>query len=348
MAELGDLVRRTADRLVERQVGAVVVGIADGSVEIHSAGGAGGAVQGAPGPDTVFEIGSVTKVFTSLVLARTVLAGAAALDEPLAELLPGRTVPERDGRPITLQQLATHTSGLPRLPRGMLLPALLNPRAADPYAGCTAERLLAGLARTKLRSVPGRTFRYSNLGVGLLGLALARRAGTDYGELVRREVCRPLGLADTAVTPGPEASGRLAGGHTARRRPAAPWHLADLAGAGALRSTAADLAAFLRAQLGGAPGGLAEAIALTRQVEHRTSPISWAHLGWMAHRLHPRQGGRLQIWHNGGTGGFASYTGFDPETGVAVAVLGNTSGSVDAPAAALLRALQDRAAGQGR
>ncbi|MCU7820699.1 serine hydrolase domain-containing protein [Kitasatospora sp. DSM 101779] len=346
MAALGELVRRTADRLAEQQVGAVVVGIADGTTEIRGAGRAGGATSGPPGPDTLFEIGSVTKVFTALVLARTVLAGAASLDELLAGLLPGRTVPERDGRRITLQQLATHTSGLPRLPKGMLLPALLNPRAADPYADCTAERLLDGLARTKLRSAPGRTFRYSNLGAGLLGLALARRAGTDYEQLVRSEVCLPLGLTDTTVTPGPDAARRLAGGHTAGRRPTAAWNLADLAGAGALRSTGNDLAAFLRAQLGGAPAGTAEAIALTRQVEHRTGPSSWTHLGWSAHRLHPRLGGHLQIWHNGRTGGFASYTGFDPETGTAVAVLGNTGRSVDAPAVALLRALQDAAAGR--
>ncbi|WP_052391510.1 serine hydrolase domain-containing protein [Streptomyces sp. NRRL B-24484] len=348
MAELGELVRRTADRLAEQQVGAVVVGIADGAAEIRGAGRAGGAVTSPPGPDTLFEIGSVTKVFTALVLARTVLAGDAALDEPLADLLPGSTVPERDGRRITLQQLATHTSGLPRLPRGMLLTALLTLRSADPYVGCTADRLLAGLARTRLRSVPGQTYHYSNLGAGLLGLALARRAGTDYATLVRREVCRPLGLADTAVVPAPEAAGRLAGGHSARRRPVAPWHLADLAGAGGLRSTGRDLAAFLRAHLGEAPAGPAEAIALTRQVEHRTSPFSWMHLGWSAHRLHPEHGGHLQVWHNGRTGGFASYTGFDPETGTAVAVLGNTDRSVDAPGAALLRTLQDGAAGRGR
>ncbi|MEW1910979.1 serine hydrolase domain-containing protein [Kitasatospora sp. NPDC085895] len=348
MAELGDLVGRTADRLAEQQVGAVVVGLADGAAEIRGAGRAGGAVSGPPGPDTLFEIGSITKVFTALLLARTVLAGDAALEEPLAGLLPGCTVPGRGGRRITLQHLATHTSGLPRLPKGMLLPALFNPRAADPYAGCTADRLLDGLARTKLRSVPGRTFRYSNLGAGLLGLALARRAGTDYEQLVRREVCLPLGLADTVVTPGADGAGRLAGGHTANRRPTAPWHLADLAGAGGLRSTGNDLAAFLRAQLGGAPTDTAEAIVLTRQVEHRTSPFSWTHLGWSAHRLHPQQGGHLQVWHNGRTGGFASYAGFDPETGTAVAVLGNTGRSVDAAGAGLLRTLQEAAAGRAR
>ncbi|WP_431683357.1 serine hydrolase domain-containing protein [Kitasatospora sp. KL5] len=349
MGELGELVRQTADRLAEGQVGVVVVGIADGVVEIRGSGRAGGAAGGRPGADTLFEIGSVTKVFTSLALARAAVDGRVALDEPLADVLPaGSTVPGRGGSRITLQHLAMHTSGLPRLPKGMALKALLRPHAVDPYARCTAGTLLGGLARTKLKSEPGRTFRYSNLGAGLLGLALAHRAGTDYEQLVRQEVCAPLGLADTVVTVDAERARRLAQGHDPRRRPAAPWNLAALAGAGALRSTAADIAAFLQAQLGAAPDGTAEAIALTRRPEHRTSPFSWVHLGWMAHRLHPRHGGHLQVWHNGRTGGFASFAGFDPETGVAVGVLGNTSRDVDPPAADLLRRLQSgRKPGQG-
>lgn len=245
----------------------------------------------------------MTKPFTALALARLASTGRAGLDEPLADLLPaGTSVPSRDGRQISLQHLATHTSGLPRLPRGMLLPALLHPSKPDPYADCTADALLAGLARTRLGAVPGKRFRYSNLGAGLLGLALARRAGTDYESLITLEICAPLGMTDTVVTLGGARSRRSAQGHARRGRPVSPWHLADLAGAGALRSTATDLVAFVRAQLDGGPEELAEAIRLSRSVEHRTSPFARVHLGWMAHRLHPRQGAHLQIWHNGGTG----------------------------------------------
>ncbi|MFE1807242.1 serine hydrolase [Streptomyces sp. NPDC059533] len=126
--------------------------------------------------------------------------------------------------------------------------------------------------------------------------------------------------------------GRLAQGHDGRLRPTPPWNLADLAGAGGLWSTAADLASYVRAQLDcGGPAELAEAIRLSRQVEDHSNRFARMHLGWTARRLHPRQGTHLQIRHNGGTGGFSSFVGFDPETGTAVIVLSNTRRSVDAP-----------------
>ncbi|MGP3683502.1 serine hydrolase domain-containing protein [Streptomyces sp. IBSNAI002] len=341
--ELATLAQESADRLAGKHVGVVVAALAGDAVEIRGAGRTGGPQGGVPGPGTLFEIGSVTKAFTALTLARLVSAGTVGLDEPLADLLPdGAVVPARDGCRITLRQLATHTSGLPRLPRGMLLRALLHPSKPDPYAGCTAETLLTGLARTRLGATPGKRFRYSNLGAGLLGLALAHRTGTEYEALITREICAPLGMTDTVVTVDAGRAERSAQGHSGRGRPVAPWHLADLAGAGGLHSTATDLVAFVRAQLDGGPAELAEAIRLTRSVEHRKSPFAWVHLGWMAHRLHPRQGAHLQIWHNGGTGGFSSFVGFDPEKRLAVIALGNAQRPVDRPAFDLLRTLQSR------
>ncbi|MGV9777571.1 serine hydrolase domain-containing protein [Streptosporangium sp. NPDC003464] len=341
MTDLDGLVQEAADRLAAEHTGVVVVALVPGSVEIRGAGRVGGENGGTPGADTVFEIGSVTKVFTALALARLAVVGTVDLDEPLAALLPeGASVPSRDGEEITLRHLATHTSGLPRLPKGMLLEALLRPSKPDPYAGCSTEFLLRGLARTRLGGTPGRRFRYSNLGAGLLGLALAHRAGTDYETLMNREICTPLGLADTGITVDSGRSARLAQGHTRRGGPAAAWHMADMAGAGGLRSTPADLAAFVRAQLDGGAGGVADAIRLSRRIEHRINPFTWAHLGWTGQRLHPRQGAHLQIWHNGMTGGFSSFVGFDPEKGVAVAMLSNTQRSLDRPAFDLLRTLQ--------
>jgi CubicO group peptidase (beta-lactamase class C family) len=342
MTDLGSLAQQTADRLAAERVGVVVAAVAAGVTEIRGAGRTGGRSEGPPGAGTLFEIGSVTKVFTSLALARLAAAGAVELDEPLARLLPGNArVPSRGGEQITLRQLATHTSGLPRLPTGMLLPALLHPSKPDPYADCTTERLLRALARTRLGAVPGRRFRYSNFGGGLLGLALAHRAGVTYEELIAREIGTPLGLADTRVAVDPGQAARLAQGHTARRAPTPAWQLADLAGAGGLRSTATDLATFTRAHL--AEGGeLAAAIQLAREVRHQVTPFTWIHLGWLGRRLHAGQGGHLQLWHNGGTGGFCSFVGFDPEKEVGVVVLSNTQRSVDGPAFELLRSLQER------
>lgn len=344
--ELATLTQQTADRLAEQHVGVVVAAVADDVVEIRGAGTTGTNHRRVPGPDTLFEIGSVTKVFTALALAHLASVGTVSLDEPLGDLLPaGTAVPSRAGQPISLQHLATHTSGLPRLPKGMLLQALLRPSKPDPYADCTADVLLSGLAGTRLGATPGKRFRYSNLGAGLLGLALARQAGTEYETLITHGICAPLGMTDTVVTVDATRSERSAQGHVRRGRPAAPWHLADLAGAGGLHSTATDLVAFVRAQLDGGPAGLAEAIRLSRAVEYRRSPFARVHLGWMAHRLHPRQGAHLQIWHNGGTGGFASFVGFDPEKRLAVIALGNTRRPVDGPAFDLLRTLQaERAA----
>lgn len=352
MNELACLVQQTADRLAGRHVGVVVAGLAGGGAEIRGAGrtGPGG---GVPGPRTLFEIGSVTKVFTSLVLARLALDGSVRLDDPLAEVLAGApvgasggrvVVPAKGAQPITLRHLATHTSGLPRLPRGMLRQSLLSPNKADPYAGCTTEQVLDGLARTRLRTAPGRGFRYSNLGAGLLGLALAQRSGAGYEELVAREVCAPLGLADTCLRSDGEQSARLAHGHTPGGRPVPHWNFAAVPGMGGLRSTAADLVVFLRAQLAAdrepdAP--LSPAIALTRETSHRVNPFAWTHLGWLGHRLHTQQGGHLQIWHNGGTGGFRSFVAFDPEKRVGVVVLANTRRSADPAGTALLRRLQN-------
>ncbi|MFE1413277.1 serine hydrolase domain-containing protein [Streptomyces sp. NPDC058746] len=300
--ELGALALATAEQLAGQRVGVVVAAVADGHVGFAGAGSTEKGGSGTPGASTLFEIGSVTQTFTSLALARMAVAGTVDLDEPLARLLPeGTAVPSRGGKEITLRHLSTHTSGLPRLPKGMMLRALLRPRTPDPYAGCTADVLPSWLARTRLDAAPGSQVRYSNLGAGLLGLALARRAGTSYEQLVTTQVCAPLALSDTLVSAPAARPGRLAEGHDDRLRPTPPWNLADTAGAGGLWSTATDLASYVRAQLDcGGPAELTEAIRLSRQVEHRSNRFSWMHLGWTAHHLHPRQGAHLQIWHNGG------------------------------------------------
>ncbi len=340
--DLGNLARQTAGRLAADHVWAVVAAVVGSSAEI-SAAGTTGASDRAPGADSIFEIGSITKVFTALALAKQSLAGVVDLDEPVRQLLPaGVKVPSRAGREITLRHLATHTSGLPRLPTGMLWRALLHPNEPDPYAQYSAELIFEGLSRTKLHATPGDRFRYSNLGGGLLGLALAHRAGTTYEELIDTAVCRPLGLTDTCISLDRERAARVAQGHTRKRKVTPLWNLNALAGAGALRSTATDLVRFARAQLDPGTSEIADAIQLTHQHQHRINRLSArgaVYLGWMGLRLAPSFGSVDLIWHNGGTGGFRSWIGFIPAKQAAVVVLSNTARSVDGRAFDLLQAV---------
>ena len=195
------------------------------------------------------------------------------------------------------------------------------------------------LRHTRLRSVPGTRFRYSNLGVGLLGLVLARHTGTDYDSLVQAGICRPLGMTDTRVVLDPEGMARLAPGHSRTGRPRPPWHLAALAGAGGLHSTVPDLLRFAQAHLGPAPEELAEAIALNRTTAHRINARAAIHPGWIAATL-PRSQLRV-MFHTGGTGGYRSLLAIAPEHDAAVVILNANDRSVDRPGLDLLKQIID-------
>ena len=296
-----------------------------------------------PTSSTLFEIGSISKVFTSLLLAIAVTQGEVSLDAPVRELLSaGTRVPQRRGREITLLDLATHRSGLPRSPVPVLQEIAIVARGrGNPYADLDPARLLEALGRTRLRRTPGTNrLAYSNFGVGVLGVALVRAAGgSTYGELVQARICGPLGLADTVpleqVIGNEDGEARLAYGHNWRCRPVAHWTLSGLAGAGALLSTADDLLAFLRAQLRPEDTPLGEAIALTQQRRGGGRRFGIG-LGWLQT---PTKAGTL-LWHNGGTGGFRSFAGIVPAAGTGVVVLANSTRSVDRAALELLEGLR--------
>jgi D-alanyl-D-alanine-carboxypeptidase/D-alanyl-D-alanine-endopeptidase len=271
---------------------------------------------------TIFEIGSISKTFTSTLLADAVVRREVRLDEPVAALLPaGTVVPSRDGREITLEDLATHRSGLPRLPDNMT-PAVPQ----DPYADYDVSRLYQFLAVYKLPRSPGESVEYSNLGGGLLGHALTLRArAASWGALVAQRLTGPLGMRDTYVDVPAEARNRVSVGHDAALDSVPAWHLDALAGAGALRSTAADMLTWLAAQLDTASGPLARAVALARTPRTPGNGGARIALGWLVGGSpnHPIW------WHNGGTGGFRSFAAFDPERRAAVIVLSNSSQTVD-------------------
>jgi CubicO group peptidase (beta-lactamase class C family) len=271
--------------------------------------------------DTVFEIGSITKVFTSLILADMVRKGEVALTDPVSKYLPDTVkVPTRNDRAITLQDLATHTSGLPAMPSNF------KPTAPDnPYADYTVDQMYAFLSSYTLTRDIGSQYEYSNFAVGLLGNALARRAGQDYETLVRERITGPLKMGDTAITLSDDLKKRLAHGHNSALTPVANWDLPAFAGAGALRSTANDMLTFISVPLGFTESPLAPAFASMYAPRYPTGmgPIEMA-LGW---HIRKTDAGEI-IWHNGGTGGYRSFVGFDLKARTGVVVLSNTSTGV--------------------
>jgi len=268
--------------------------------------------------DTIFEIGSMTKVFTSLVLMDMVQKGEVAVTDPVAKYLPASVhVPERNGTKITLQDLATQSSGLPRMPSNF------KPKdVSNPYADYSPELLYAFLSGYRVARDIGAQFEYSNLGVGLLGHVLTLRAGMDYETMVQARVLGPLGMTSTGISLSPEMKTRLAVGHGANLEPVSNWDLGVLAGAGALRSSANDMLTFLAANLGYSNTPLAAAMAA--QVSIRR-PAGSAGMEIAYNWLVQTKNGKSIFWHNGGTGGYRTYMGFDPKTRAGVVVLTNLS-----------------------
>ncbi|HEX3797952.1 MAG TPA: serine hydrolase [Verrucomicrobiae bacterium] len=310
---------------------AIVAGVIDvsGTRIIHY-GNMNGKDSAPADGDSVFEIGSITKVFTSLILADMVARGEVKLDDPITKYLPANVHMQIKGRAITLEDLATHTSGLPRLPKNF------SPRdAQNPYADYTVENLYDFLRSYTPTNEPGANFEYSNLGVGLLGHLLALRAGTNYEALVIERVCHPLGMTHTMITLTPEMRARLATGHDENGKAVANWDLPTLAGAGALRSTVNDMLKLASAGLGSGKTDLNAALELTEKTRHAAdSSAVKVGLGWMTMTVR----GDDLFFHNGGTGGYRSFLGFDKHNGRAIVILASSAKDVDAFGMNFLRA----------
>jgi CubicO group peptidase (beta-lactamase class C family) len=275
-------------------------------------------------PDSVFEIGSITKTFTGLLLAQMVEQHKVRLDEPVRALLPPGTVaPPASGAEITLLDLSTHRSGLPRLPN--------NFKPADPgnpYADYDTKALYAFIASHGVALPENPKFAYSNLGVGLLGQALAERAGTTFEALLREQVTGPLGMHDTVFTLTPALNARLVPGHDAEHKPVRAWDDAALAGAGGIRSTAADMLTYLEAQLH--PEQLPPSVRATPEGETLAAAIAASHVdhGDIGHGTHTALNWAVEsgtFGHNGATGGYSANAMFNPEKDFAIVVLSNTS-----------------------
>jgi len=307
-----------ASPLVETDftMGLVVGLLVDGETVVHGLGRISSEDDSTPDGKTIYEIGSITKTFTTLLLADAVLRGELELDDEVNDFLPEDVGSlSHDGRGITLLDLATHTSRLPRMPRNF------DPAdAANPYADYTAENLYEFLANYKLRRTPGSGYGYSNLGMGLLGQILADQANTDYPTLLRQKITEPLALSDTVLELNDDQKDRVAPGHDADLQPVANWDFLAMAGAGAIRSNANDMLRYLQANRGEFEHPLQEAMELS----HSTRRNMGVGQGEIAMGWHIQPGTGF-LWHNGGTGGYRSFAAFHPEKQLGVVVLTNST-----------------------
>jgi CubicO group peptidase (beta-lactamase class C family) len=322
---------------VERRNAGIVVGIVSpAGRRVIVRGTSGRPDEAALSADTVFEIGSVTKVFTSLLLADMVRRGEVHLEDPVSSHLPVRVGPGST-RAITLADLATHTAGFPLWPSGV--PATRE--GALSMATYSVERLYEYLASFDVPADVGTKWAYSNVDAGLLGLALAQRAGMTYDALLESRITRPLQMTSTGLPAGNDraAAGqdvdlvsRMAVGHDAASRPAPRWNVPALVGAGSLVSSVNDMLTFLASF--GEPS-VSSAALPTMLATRRTGPGIPQVLGWWIVSTGPSDEGILA--HDGGTLGFSSSVAYDIETRTGVVVLSNSAAAVGDIARHILR-----------
>lgn len=254
--------------------------------------------------NTIYEIGSLTKLFVGVLLADAVKRGEVKLDAPISAYLPKNVkTPKFNEKEITLLDLATHSSSLPRLPEN-----IAPKNALDPYADYTAQNLYDFLSNYKLTREIGSQYDYSNLGFGLLGHILSLQSKMSFEQMLANRIFKPLKMNDTSLVPPPAKNSKQAQGLNFQNEPTAFWTFDALAGAGAIRSTSADMAKFINAAVGITPTPLSEAFTearkLRRQGQNKAVQVG---LGWNNVDLY----GTEIFWHGGGTYGFSSYIAVD-------------------------------------
>jgi D-alanyl-D-alanine-carboxypeptidase/D-alanyl-D-alanine-endopeptidase len=323
---------REIHRIIEERVATIagpeggmgiVVGVLDEKgPRVIAYGDSGGPDRRPLTGDTVFEIASVTKVFTALLLADMVQSRHLKLTDPVATYLPkGTKLPERNGRAMTLVDLATHTAGLPFMPDN--LPTLQD-SANSRYSQADLYRFIA--AQTLSRDI-GSEWDYSNLDYWLLQEAMAARGRGGFEQLLQKRVIAPLGLHSTAITSSPELKARAAVGHDAVLQPAPPIGSVPvfdlMPAAGGMLSTANDLLKFLGVAMGYEDSKLARSMAKLLQTRRPAGKDEQA-LGWMI----ASDGDDEVVFHDGGSFGFSSSVAWQPQRRIGVVVLMNQTGSV--------------------
>ncbi|HEV8448098.1 MAG TPA: serine hydrolase [Gemmatimonadaceae bacterium] len=308
-------------RVDDKRSAGIVVGMLDddGRTRVVAYGDPG---PGQPPLDanSVFEIGSISKVFTATVLAELVKEGRVHLEDPIDKFLPASVhVPERNGLKITLGTLSEQNSGLPRMPNNF------RPKdPKNPYVDYGVPQLYDFVSHYTLTRDPGAQFEYSNLGVGLLGHVLTLITSQSYEEMERERVWKPLDMRNTGVVLTPWMKAHLALGHDEQGAVTSNWDLDALAGAGAIRSTTNDMLKFAAANVHPERGPLGPTMAFAQQERAPAGgPQQKIGLNWLS--IHTAFGDTI-VWHNGGTGGYRTFIGLAPSRHMAVVVMSNSGG----------------------
>jgi CubicO group peptidase (beta-lactamase class C family) len=264
-----------------------------------------------PDANTLFEIGSITKTFTGILLADLIQQRKMDLEDPIGKYLPESVqVPSRDGRVITVRDLATQSSGLPH-----------DASNVDPhrgYADYTPALLYEFLGSYELTRAPGEVYQYSNVGAGLLGHAIALLEGQDYETMVTERICRPLGMTDTVIHLSSDQQARKAQGYAPDLSVMPPEIISTVESAGALRSTMNDMLKYLKANMGLLDCPLSWAMVLSHVPLFKISETNRIGLLWQI------QADQMVI-HDGSTGGFKNSIAMDPNGRFGVVVLSNCS-----------------------
>jgi CubicO group peptidase (beta-lactamase class C family) len=272
--------------------------------------------------DTIFEIGSVSKVFTALALADEAHRGELSLNDSAVKYLPpGTTLPQRGPKPISLLDLGTHMSGLSNMPPNVAVTDFNNPNA-----DMTQGQFLKSVAAYELTRDVGSGYQYSNAGYQLLGLAVASAAHTDFETLLKSRIFGPLKMENTRIAASLDEKDRLSAGYDSHLQPIPHERMPTLLGSGGVRSTANDLLNFLAANIGLTASPLAPAMTDMVKTQRPTQYLELkAALGWHVATLH----GAEMVWENGQTGGYRAFIGFVPKTRAGVVVLSNSANTID-------------------
>lgn len=285
--------------------------------------------------ETIFEIGSISKVFTTTILADMYLNKELDLEDSVSKYLPKMDDKslEYNGRKVNFIDLATHTSGLPRLPEDL---GKTVTNQLDPYAKYTKENLFNYVSEYKLKSEPGKTYEYSNLGMGLVGDILANIEKTSYENLLTKHITKKLSMKNTGINFSKKQVMNFATGHDELGEVVPMWNFSSMAGAGAIKSDLNNMMTFLSSNMGLVRNNpLQKAMNLAHKMKFNNKDFELG-LGW--HISHLDTGDKV-IWHNGGTGGFRSFIGFIEDKKIGVVILSNSATSVDVPAMLILKKL---------